>query len=130
MQFVVSQFTESLIWWVHPVTCPVTSVVGGIVKGQHVVVSFPHFSHPGAFFLHVLENVSFLVIGYSLERHNNFFRFGGCLKAAMGASANIGFSSGFLKIMDLKCLLSTGLILGRNGLKLNGAIILPVCLSS
>ena len=95
MQLVVSQVTESLIWWVKPVTWPVTWVVGGSAKGQQVVVPFPHFFHPGAFFLHVLENLSSLEIGYSFDRHKNFLRFGGCLSAAMGASPNTGLSSGF-----------------------------------
>ena len=102
MQLVVSQFTDPLIWWVQPVTCPVAWVVEGSAKVQHVVVPFPHFFNPGAFYLHVLENVASLVIRYSLERHKHFLRFGGCLSEAMGASPNTGFSSGFLKIIDLK----------------------------
>jgi hypothetical protein len=62
MQLVVTQLTESLIWWVKPVTWPVTLVVGGSAKGKHVVVRFPTFFHPDAFFLHDLEIFSSLEV--------------------------------------------------------------------
>ena len=94
------------------------------MKGQHVAVPLPHFFQPGAFFLHVLENLSSLEVGYSFDRHKSFLRLGGCLNAAMGASVNTGLSSGFLNNIDLKCLLSTEPMLGRKGLKLKGAMIL------
>ena len=61
----------------------------------------------------VLEYFSALKMGYNFDLQTIFFMLGGCLSAAIGAVPKTGVSSGFLKIMDLKCLSKTELVLGK-----------------
>ena len=75
---------------------PVTWVVGGSVKGQQVDVPLPHFFQPGEFLWQPLENFPALDMEYSFDRQIRFFRFGGCLRTAIGEYSKTGFNSGFL----------------------------------
>ena len=81
------------------------------------------FSHPGAFLWQILENFAARETWLSYDLQLIFLTFGGCLSGAHGASSKTGFSSGFLKIIDLLCFFRIEPSLCRNGSKLNGAII-------
>ena len=85
---------------------------------------FHIFSIQVHFFYMFLKKDFLLKSDIALTGTKVSLRLGGCLNGAMGASTNTGFSSGFLNINDLKCLVRTELIFGRKGLKLNGAIII------
>ena len=68
-----------------------------------------------------LPSLSSLLGWKRVALHIIFLKLGGCLRAAIGGSLKTSFSSGFLKIIAVWCLLRTTLIFGSSGLKSMGA---------